>query len=423
MNMHATVLPAILIAAALLAPAAAPAVDIDAFLKDVQFAENTAGVTNALKMVEARLRQEGLSAEESTRCHLKAAELLAKAGSHGAALATIRDKVILQKDVSAAMKLAGVDIIKTRSYKSLPKHQALDFVALAARQPEFARQGEDRAQLSLFLGQINAERSCHDLAFAAYRDAAAGLNDPAAKVDTLLAAATAAQKYRDLKAAAACLADAEAIPDLPPATRQRIQLALARNAIYCDQHSWQPSRELIATASRHADQALQANSSLLGTAEAILTRYAIARAEAAAGDLTSAAESASKLIDGKNPLDSWTKGDIAVFIADNLHAAGDYKGAVKYYEKAARTGCTLGLKNLHKRIAFSARTGQDYLRAMQGYSDAIKYCDKIEGKDEIAHLTRLVTLMNKSIRKAASSVDATTIFNETDSDLNGLSLD
>ncbi len=407
MNMHATVLPAILLAAALLAPAAAPAADIDAFLKDVQFAGNTAGVTNALKMVEARLRQEGLSAEESTRCHLKAAELLAKAERHGKALEIIRDKVILQKGVSAAMKLAGIDIIKTRSYKSLPKHVILEFAVLASRQPEFARQGDARARICLFLAKIYAERSCHDLAFAAYREAAAGLEDPAAKADACFAAAAAAQQYRDLKAAAACLSDAEAIPDLPVVTRQRIQLALARNASYCDQHSWQPSREQVATARRHADQALQDRSPLLGTAEALRTRYAIARAEAASGDLVSAAESASKLIEGKNPLDSQTKGDIAVFIADNLHAAGDYKGAVKYYEKAARTGCTLGLKNLHKRIAFSARTGQDYMRAMQGYSDAIKYCDKIEGKDEIAHLTRLVTLMNKTIRKAASSADST----------------
>ena len=423
MSLPASAFLPVLLAAALIAPAAVPVADIGSFLKDVQFAENTTGVSNALAMVEARLRQGGLSAEDGARCRAREAGLLARSGRPDEALEILRDKVIRQPGVSAATKLAGLDMIQTHPDLPLPKHQVLEIAEIASRQPEFAPRGDARAQLFLRLGRIHADRGCHDLAFAAYREAAADLEEPAGKADAYSAAAASAQKYRDLKAAAACLADAEAIPDLPPATRQRIQLALARNAIYCDQHSWQPSRELIATASRHADQALQANSSLLGTAEAILTRYAIARAEAAAGDLTSAAESASKLIDGKNPLDSWTKGDIAVFIADNLHAAGDYKGAVKYYEKAARTGCTLGLKNLHKRIAFSARTGQDYLRAMQGYSDAIKYCDKIEGKDEIAHLTRLVTLMNKSIRKAASSVDATTIFNETDSDLNGLSLD
>lgn len=423
MNLHATVLAAAFLATTLFTPAAAPAADFEAFLKEVKFAESTAGISNALAMVEARLQKPGRSATESSRYRLLEAELFAKADRHGEALEIIRDKVMLQKDVATSTKLEGIEIIKTRSYKFLPKLQVLDFVVLAARQPEFARQGEERARICLLLGRIHAERSCHDLAFTAYREAAASLEDPAAKVDAYFEAAAAAQQYRDVKAAAECLAAAEAIPNLPVATRQRIQLALARNAIYCDQHSWQPSREQVVTARRFADQALQANSPLLGTPEALLTLYAIARAEAAAGDLAAAAENASKLIARKNSLDGRTNGDIAVFIADNLHAAGDYKEAVKYYEMAARTGCTLGLKNLHKRIAFTARTGQDYMRAMQGYSDAIRYCDKIEGKDEIAHLTRLVTLMNQTIRKASSSVDAATIFNNTDSSLDALNLD
>lgn len=426
MSTHPHTFLPILLAAALLAPAAALAADVGSFLEDVQFTENTSGVTNALEMVEARLRQGGLSAEDGARCRAREAELLARSGRHGEALEILRDKVVDAPGVSAATKLAGVDIIQaewTRPDASLPKHQILEIAALAARQPEFAPRSDARAQLCLRLGRIHADRCCHDLAVAAYREAAAGLEDPAAKADACFAAAASAQKYRDLKSAAACLTDAETIPDLPVVTRQRIQLALARNASYCDQHSWQPSREQVDAARRHADQALQAHSPLLGTAEALLTRYAIASAESASGDVASAAESAAKLIERKTPLDGRTTGDIAVFIAENLHAAGDYKGAIEYYERAARTGCSLGLKDLHKRIAVSARADQDYLRAMQGYSEAIKYCDKIEGKDEIAYLTRLVTQMNKTVRKAASSADASKIFNDTNNGLLDLDLD
>ncbi len=60
---------------------------------------------------------------------------------------------------------------------------------------------------------------------------------------------------------------------------------------------------------------------------------------------------------------------------------------------------------------------------MQGYGDSIKYCDKVEGKDEIAHLTKLVTLMNKAVRKGSSSVDATAIFSDSNPDLEGISLE
>ena len=426
MSTHPNFCLAILLAAALQAPAAAPVADIGIFLQDVQFAENTSGVSNALAVVQARLRKGALPTEDNARCRAREAELLARSGRHGEALDILRDKVIGAPGVSAATKLAAVDIVLnewTRPSSSLPKYQILECATLASRQPEFAPRSDVRARLFLRIGQLHADRSCHDLAFAAYRDAAAGLENPAEKTEAYFAAATAAQQYRDLAAAAACLTEAGAIPGLPSATRLRILLALARNASSRDQHSWQPPREQVEAARRYADEALQPRSPLLGTTEAILTRFAIARAQAASGDVVGATTNAGELIAGKTPLDGWTTGDIAVFIADNLHAAGDYKGAVRHYEIAVRTGCSLGFKNLHKRIAVSARAGRDYLRAMQGYSEAIKHCDKVDNHDEIAHLTRLVTLMNKTVRKSASSADATTIFTDTSADLNDLSLD
>ena len=426
MNTQPTSRLPLLLAAALLTASAASAADIGSFLQDVKFAENATGVSNALAMVQARLRQGAIPAEDAARCRAREGELLARSGRHSEALEILRNLVIGAPGVSAATKLAAVEIFQdewTRPYSSLPKLQILESALLAARQPEFAARGEARARLCMRIGRLHANRSCHDLAFAAYREAAAGLEDPAAKADAYFAAAASAQKYRDIEAAAACLAEAGTIPDLPHATRQRILLALARNASSRVQHSWQPPREQVESARRYADEALQPRSPLLGTTEAILTRFAIAQAQAASGDAAGAATYAAELIARKTPLDGRTTGDIAVFIGDNLNIAGDYKGAVKYYEIAAQTGCTLGFKNLHKRIAVSARTGRDYLRAMQGYSEAIKYCDKIEGKDEIAHLTRLVTQMNKTVRKSASSADATTIFTDTSADLNDLSLD
>ena len=50
----------------------------------------------------------------------------------------------------------------------------------------------------------------------------------------------------------------------------------------------QPPREQVEAARRYADEALQPRSPLLGTTEAILTRFAIARAQAASGDYTGA---------------------------------------------------------------------------------------------------------------------------------------
>ena len=415
----------ILLAAALLTAATARA-SIDSFLQDVKFAENAAGVSNALAKVEARLQRGDMSAEDKARCHARQGELLARSNRRREALRIIREQVITAPGVSAATRLAGVDIIHsewTRPYSTLPKLEILECALLAAQQPEFAKPSDTRGQLFQRIGKLHADRSFHDLAFAAYRKAAAEMTDPTAKVNAYFAAAASAQRYRDLKGAAECLAEASAIPNISTLLQQRILLARARNASSRDQHSWQPPRELVEKARGYAEEALHPRSPLIGTSEAILTLFSIARAKAASGDPAGGARDAAELIARKVPLDGWTKGDIAVFVADNLYLVGDYKEAVKYYEIAAQTGCTLGFKRLHKRIATTARAGRDYLRAMQGYGDSIKYCDKVEGKDEIAHLTKLVTLMNKAVRKGSSSVDATAIFSDSNPDLEGISLE
>ena len=67
----------ILLAAALLTAATARA-SIDSFLQDVKFAENAAGVSNALAKVEARLQRGDMSAEDKARCHARQGELLAR---------------------------------------------------------------------------------------------------------------------------------------------------------------------------------------------------------------------------------------------------------------------------------------------------------------------------------------------------------
>ena len=423
-HQHPYSLP-ILLAAVLLTAVTARA-NIDSFLQDVTFAENAAGVSNALAKVEARLQRGELSVEDKAHCHARQGELLARSDRRREALSIIRDNVITAPGVSAATRLAGVDIIHsewTRPSATLPKLEILESALLALRQPEFAKASDTRGQLFKRIGQLHAARSFHDLAFAAYRQAAHEMTDPTDKVNAFYAAATSAQRYRDLRAAADCLAEASAIPALSTVLQQRILLARARNASSRDQHSWQPSRELVEQARSYAEEALQPRSHLIGTAEAILTRFAIAQAQAASGDPAGAARNAAELIARKVPIDGRTKGDIAVFVGDNLHLVGDHKEAVKYYEIAAQTGCTLGFKQLHKRIATTARAGRDYLRAMQGYSDSIKYCDKVEGKDEIAYLTGLVAQMNKTVRKSASSADATTIFTDTNADLNDLNLD
>ena len=204
--------------------------------------------------------------------------------------------------------------------------------------------------------------------------------------------------------------------------KKRVDLLRGENAIYPTEHSWTPSAKNLADASRHIDQALDTRSPLLGTPEATKALFELIRAEAAAGHRKEAVKRGEALLDGQMKLDWKTKGNLAVCLGDTCYAMGEYKKAVKFYEQGLNGGDP-GPKTIEMRIGKAARAGKDYFRAMQAYSDAIKYCDPVDGQAEIAHFTHLVSLMNKTVRKDTAALDTEDIFSDDNDDISGLTLD
>ena len=410
---------------------------LDRFLQEVSFAEKGQGVSNALAMVEARLEKDGLGKDD--RAHLvgKQIELLVKSSM-------VPDSSDEEHDLyERAISIADKDIMPVRGLEPALKLQILDTLAAgpvsktssspydyfliclcekALRDPAVRKNKAVSAGFYRHMADRHYARRSKDLALGCYREAASREPDPVKKAELFFRGAVTARELRDLPASDECLDQIAKIKDLPYKQQKQVALLRGENAIYPDEHSWTPNREQLGEAKKYVAEALDNHSPLLGTEEANAVLFTLVKAEAKAGNAAKAVEMGREILDGKKKLDYRTKANLAVFIADTLHAMGDYKGAVKFYERGI-AGSDIGPKNVHKRIAASARAGRDFFRAMQAYSDAIKFCDRVDGKDEIKHLTRLISQMNKSVRKKTSSLDADQIFSDTNEEINELTLD
>ena len=412
---------------------------VDQFLQDVAFVEAGQGVSNALKMVESRLAKGGLSDASRGRVLERKVELLVSMASRlgwGAERDAFRAKTfsVMEKDVFPA---GGIDpALKLRVYdrvaallaeSSSPGPWDARLIAvceLALHDPAVAKEPARKAAFLSRVADRQAARGCKDLAFGGYRSVAALQTDPEAKAAALFRAATLARELRDLPASAECLDEIARMENLSYKLRKRALLYRGENAIFADEHSWTPDAKHLAEARKYIAEALSDRSPLAGTDEAHQALLALIKAEAKGGELAEAVKTGKGLLDGpgKDRLNYQTRANLAVVVADTLHEMGDYKGAVKYYERAV-SGSTIGPKNVQRRIATSARAGGDFFRAMQAYSDAIKFCDPVEGQDEIAHFASLIRLMNKNVRKGSAAVDSESMFSDTDEELSGLTLD
>ena len=410
---------------------------IDLFLQDLSFVEKGQGGSNAYVQVQARLEKGGLCANDRARLVLRQVELLTRnpkayhwkawdKARYAKAFSLLEKEIIAPREVDPEVKRRGLwQMIDGWFYDkslNLYDYPMARLCEMALRDPAVEQNAEVSGEIYLYLADRHRSRGCKDLAFECCREASGRLKDPVRKAQALFQAALMARDLRDLAASSRCLEEIGTIEGLPYALTKQAILWRAENAIYPDQHNWVPTKEGLAEARKYIAEALDDRSPLLGTKMAGKVLVALVQAEAKAGNRAEAVKTGTALLDEKGKLDHCAQANLAVFIADTLHAMGDYKGAVKFYERGI-DGSDIGPKNVHKRIAISARAGKDFLRAMQAYSEAIKYCDPEVDRADITHLTDLIRQMNKTVRKGTSSLDAEKMFLDTDEDIDGLTLD
>lgn len=412
--------------ACLHAGAASPSLqEADRFLQDVTFAEQGSGPTNALIKLNGFLAKAESAPESRRHLLVRKIVLLMKIDRFEEAY-DIFNREFADCPAEPKDMLVAYDALNgIRGDSDRPGSRDYLFSGLLRRllkNPVLGKAPDVLATFHCRYGDLLVARSCNDLAIIQYRKAAETSKNTKDKANALFKAAIAARKYRDIKISSAYLDQVEKLPNLPYAMKKRVELLRGENAVYKTQHTWTPSEKNLADASRHIDQALDLRSPLLGTSEATRAIFALIRAEAKAGHREEATKRGEELLDGPTKLHWKTKANLAVFIGDTYYDMGDYKKSVKFYERGLDGGDP-GPKAIEMRIAKAARAGKDYFRAMQAYSDAIKFCDPVEGQDEIAHFTHLVGLMNKTVRKGSAAIDSEEIFSDTNEDISDLTLD
>lgn len=411
---------------------------IDQLLQDIDFTAAGQGVSNAIVMIDGRLAKGDLAPTDRAQLVVRRIDFMTRTGPGvekdfdgkriGAAADLAVESIFGPGEVDPAVQLKAFDLLLDRQYFGRMPHKfdarMISIAGMALKNPLVARRPEARGAFLMRLGDLWAKRHCQDVALENYRAAAACYSDPAEKAAALFKGAQAARVYRDMKTSSALLDEVAKLEQAPYAVQKRALLMQGENAIFADEHSWTATPERVAEARKYVQEALSNRSPLVGTDEALRVEFAVLRAMALAGDPLGAIKIAEEMLEwkGARKIEMPERADIAVFIGDTYFRLGDYKQAVKAYDKGVLGGKT-GPKDVHMRIAKAARLDQDFLRAMQAYSEAIKYCDPEEGKDEIAHLTRLVRQMNKSVRKGAWGFDSDAIFTDTNEDISGLSLD
>ena len=401
---------------------------VDQFLEDVAFTQSGYGPTNALKKIDARLAKGDFAPEDRARVLLRKMDILRRLGFDSTKRMELLQTEFLENPrLSIRTKLTAYEqsMAKPNGFWLNDFTQIfIPFLEKLLEDPEVQKNDELFISVNMKLGARQGARSFYDLAASCYGAAAARMKDPEEKAKALLSAALAARHYRDMEASGAYLDAVGKIPDLSFEIKKRALLIHGENAIYPDQYDWKPTKEGVAEARKYIDEALSDHSPLLGKNEASRVIGALIHAQAKAGDPKGAIAYGKGIFE--SPIYQANSGHegrwmIADAIADVSHAVGNYKDAVKFYEKALRG--YPDKRDCHMRIANSARAQGDFFRAMQAYGDAIKLCNPVEEKQRIQYLTGQIRLMNKSVRKGSSSFDSEAIFSDTNEDINELTLD
>ncbi len=425
-------LPAALAAlSSALLPAASHAGPVDAFLSEVRFESATKGTTNAIAKLERRLAQGGLSASDTAQAQALRGELVAKTpGRLREGAKILENEVILREGVDQKLKLSAINRLLSLYNEQELRRPPVELLRRVLDLPEFKASGAVRGGLLVKLGEAYAGRRFRDFAYTAYRDAAknfAAAGDPAAQADALLHAGRQALGLRDVPLAQACYREALAIPGLDPGKAQYVKLRLGESEIFHDQHGWTPSRERVARARATIEGALapQGRTRAISIDDENRALLPLLRAEAQSGNLEGAVEIGRRLVDdGHRTIDKKVRANVAADLGDYLARLKKPKEAIRYYETSLSSGFPdCGGKAIHYRIANIARASKNYARAMQAYSDAIGFCDRVEGKGEIKRLQNLAGQMSRILGGKDKGVEADDVFREGSGSLGGLDLD
>lgn len=290
---------------------------------------------------------------------------------------------------------------------------------LARDSRSFKAKDRNRAELLKALAVIYRDRCFCDLAAAALDDAvqSAAKCDPGYLAGILFLAAENAQIMRDKSLARDCLKKIQAIPSVPYSTAKEAMLREGMNEILRNEFEWRPTAESLARAEELIMKAIDSKPSAIKIPDAFKAREALMKAYHRAGKLDKAIEIGQSIVDAKYKSGTINVMPTALYLAGVLVEAKKYKLAVRYYEKG-----TPG-KETHLKIAVAARLGGDYVRAIQAYTDALPYCDWVEGKDEIANIKHKAAILSKASRDKAKAPSSDDLFNEDSEDITNLQLD
>ena len=410
---------------------AASAEPVSTFLSEVKFESATKGTTNAIAKLERRLAQGGLTAADVAQVQTMRGTLMAKTpGRLRDGAAVLQKEVILKEGVDPKLKLSAANALLGIYAEQELRRPPVELLRRMLDLPEFKVQGTVRGDLLMKLGDAYSARHFRDFAHGAYRDAAkcfAAGGESDRQADALLAAARSALGLRDVPLAQSCYREALAVPGLDGAKAQVVRLRLGESEIFHDQHGWKPSPERVAKARATIEGALapQGRTRAISIDDENRVLQTLLRAEAQSGNLAGAVEIGKRLVDDPHrTIDKKVRANIAADIGDYLAQLKKPKEAIRYYEMSLSPGFPdCGGKAIHYRIANIARASKDYARAMQAYSDAIGFCDRIEGKGEIKRLQNLAGQMSRIVSGKDKGVEADDVFRDGGGSIGNLDLD
>ena len=363
----------------------------------------------------------GLSPAEAAKCKGQLVELLCDLERPGAAANEFTEGLLMSRQARADTIVAALrKCLGVKGGLSNYRRQSLCRAALA--HPALAAKTAERAAALRALARIYVARSFCDLAYGAFLEAADcyPADAPSNIASTLFEAASCAQLMRDIDAAGACFRRIQKLEGLPYATARLAQLREGTNYILIDQFDWKPSAQRLAKADELIGKAISARPSAIKPHDAYEARVSLMKAYRCAGRYDKAIEIGISLVDNRPEKVSGQEASAtAQYLGDTLDEAGQYKLAIRYYEMVTSGN----LKNLHKKIGNTARRAGDYVRAIQAYTDALPYCDWVEGKDEIAQLKRMAATLSRAVRDKAKATSAEDLFSEESEEITNLSLD
>lgn len=409
--------PVALLALAAFATRATPT---DEFLAELARIDAGEGSPAALTALTNHLATAKPAPADLAKCNAELVKLLVATKQPDKAGALLVDELVPSPAASSGLLLPALKKYAGSSDSAYNRQCAC---LAALKVPAFAAKNADRAEALQLLAGIYIERSFCDLAIAKQDEAIAccGPDDTDLKVRLLFSAAKTAQYMRRVDAAAKYFQQVQTMKGVPYATARRALLLEGMNYIYIDQYDWIPDPERLKKADELINKAIDAKPSAIKNEDAYQARVTLMKAYHCAKSYQRSIEIGRSLVDAPPKTSGLPVAATALYLADVLTEAKQFKLAIRYYERSLEGGGNM--KNIHKKIGTAARGAGDYARAIQAYTDALPYCDWVEGKDEINTLKRMAATLSKAIRGKAKATSAEDLFSEESEEITNLQLD